>query len=289
MKTQRLLRGASLLAATLLMDIPLAAGQSITTGEISGIVTDSTDAIVLNATVALKSVEKGYTQTTTTSAIGLYRFRLLAPGSYAVSTTVLGFAPASRNVTVAVGQIASGDIRLRTGADVTKIEVTTEAPLLDNQNADVSATFNTKQVADLPNPGNDLTYVAQTTPGAVMNTQGGFGNFSVNGLPSTSNLFTLDGMYDNDPYFNLSNAGATNLVLGSNDIQEVTVVNNGYSGQYGGFAGAYVNYISKSGSNDLHGNAIYWWNGRAMNANNWFNKERAAGNPGHSETVRECQ
>ena len=279
MKTQRLLRGVSLLAATLLIDVSLVAGQSTTTGEITGVVTDATDAVVPNAAVALKSIEKGYTQTTTTSALGLYRFPLLAPGNYAVSTSVPGFASASQNVTVAVGQIASCDIRLRTNTDITKIEVTTEAALLDNQNADVSTTFNIKQVAGLPNPGNDLTYVAQTTPGAVMNTQGGYGNFSVNGLPSTSNLFTLDGMYDNDPYFNLSNAGATNLVLGSNEIQEVTVVNNGYSGQYGGFAGAYVNYISKSGSNDLHGNAIYWWNGRAMNANNWFNKDVPPGIP----------
>jgi hypothetical protein len=278
MKTQSLLRGASFLVATLLIST-LVAGQSSTTGEITGVVTDATGAVVLNVVVGLESIEKGFTQTTTTGALGVYCFPLLAPGSYVVSTTVPDFASASRNVTVGVGQIASVDITLRTGAASTQIEVTSEAPLLDNQSPDESTTFNAKQVADIPNPGNDLTYVAQTAPGAVMNTQGGFGNFSAYGLPSTSNLFTLDGMYDNDPYFNLSNAGATNLVLGSNEIQEVTVVNNGYSGQYGGFAGAYVNYISKSGSNHFHGNAVYGWNGRAMNANNWFNKDVPLGTP----------
>lgn len=278
MKTRCLLRGAAFLSVSLLISA-LVAGQSITTGEITGIVTDATDAVVPNAAVTLKSIEKGFTQTTTTGVLGVYRFALLAPGRYVVSTAIPGFATASRNVTTAVGQIASADIKLKTGADSTRIEVTAEAPLLNSQNADVSTTFSTKQVANLPNPGNDLTYMAQTAPGAVMNTQGGFGNFSAFGLPSTSNLFTLDGTYDNDPYFNLSNAGATNLVLGSNEIQEVAVVSNGYSAEYGGFAGTYVNYISKSGSNDFHGNAIYWWNGRAMNANNWFNKDVPPGAP----------
>ena len=62
-------------------------------------------------------------------------------------------------------------------------------------------------------------------------------------------------------------------MLGSNAIGDATVVNNGYTGQYGGLAGAQVNYVSKSGTNDYHGNAIYYWNGRAMNANNWFNNQ----------------
>ncbi|HSB76133.1 MAG TPA: TonB-dependent receptor, partial [Terriglobales bacterium] len=67
----------------------------------------------------------------------------------------------------------------------------------------------------------------------------------------------------------------TNLLLGANDVQETTVVNNGYSGQYGGLAGANVNYVTKSGGNAWHGNASYWWNGRVMNANNFFNKQSA--------------
>ena len=104
-----------------------------------------------------------------------------------------------------------------------------------------------------------------------MNTQGGYGNFEVFGLPATSNVFTYNGQYDNDPFLNLNNSGATNLLLGNNDVAEVNVVVNGYSGQYGGLAGAQVNYVSKSGSNQFHGNAAWFWNGRVMNANDWFN------------------
>jgi hypothetical protein len=79
-----------------------------------------------------------------------------------------------------------------------------------------------------------------------MNTQAGYGNSATYGLPATSNLFTVNGMNENDPFLNLNNSGATNLLLGRNDIQEATVVNNGYSGQYGGLAGANVNYVTRA-------------------------------------------
>ena len=116
-----------------------------------------------------------------------------------------------------------------------------------------------------------------------MNTQktgmGGVGNFSTYGLPAISNLFTLDGMDENDPVYNVNITGATGLTLGLNEVQEATVVNNGYSGQYGRFAGANVNYVTKSGANEFHGNALYWWNGRILDANDWFNKFVQLGTP----------
>ena len=123
----------------------------------------------------------------------------------------------------------------------------------------------------VPNPGNDLTYYVQTAPGVTMNTQAGYGNSAAYGISGTSNLFTVDGMNENDPFLNLNNSGATNLLLGANDVREASVVSNGYSGQYGSLAGANVNYVTKSGSNRWHGNAEYFWDGRTMNANDWFN------------------
>ena len=89
----------------------------------------------------------------------------------------------------------------------------------------------------------------------------------------------MTGMNENDPFLNLNNSGATNLLLGQNDVQEATVVNNGYSTQYGGLAGANVNYVTKSGTNNFHGNANYFWNGRTMNANNWFNNLNGVSRP----------
>ena len=82
-----------------------------------------------------------------------------------------------------------------------------------------------------------------------MNTGQGYGNFSSYGLPSTSNLFVVNGENDMDPYLNLANSGATNLLLGTNEVQEVAVVSNGYTGQYGRQAGAQVDYVTKTGTN----------------------------------------
>src|SRR5438477_580110 len=128
--------------------------------------------------------------------------------------------------------------------------------------------MNQTQIQELPNPGNDLTYVVQTAPGVVMNTDvQGLANFSILGMPGFSYLHTMDGMNDNDNGYNLSQVGALILLLGQNQIQEATVVSTGYSGQFGGAAGGNINYITKSGGNRFHGNAQYYWNGTAFDAN----------------------
>src|ERR1039457_4641228 len=90
------------------------------------------------------------------------------------------------------------------------------AATVQTENGDIATTIVAEQLANLPNPGNDLSFVAQLAPGAVRNTQGGYGNFEVFGLPATSNVFTYNGQYDNDPFLNLNNSGATNLLLGQN-------------------------------------------------------------------------
>lgn len=245
--------------------------QSLTTGDITGTVSDPTGAVVANAKVTLRSVESGATQVRSTNAQGTYRFPLLSPGSYSVSVSAPGFQSIEKTASLSVGQAVAVNIQLELGSASQTIEVSAGGEVVQAENADMSTTISEQQVALVPNPGNDLSYIVQTAPGAVMNTQAGYGNSATYGLPATSNLFTMNGMNENDPFFNLNNSGATNLLLGKNDIREATVVNNGYSGQYGGLAGANVNYVTKSGSNKWHGNGEYFWNGRAMNANNYFN------------------
>ena len=215
-----------------------------------------------------------------TSDQGYYQFSYLKPGNYLVSVNATGFQSSEKRAVVALGASGTVNIQLALGSSATTIEVTSNAAAVETEDANLTANFGSKQLDLLPNPGNDLSAVALTSPGAVMNTAGGAtfggGNFEVNGLPATSNLFTLDGSNDNDPYFNINNSGATNLTLGLNDVQESTVVANGYSGSYGGLAGANVNYVTKSGTNVFHGNAIYWWNGSILNANNYFRNQQNA-------------
>src|SRR5437867_4120443 len=279
MNFRRLLQFAFAFAASMVLATgQLVWAQSQTTGEITGVVSDPSGAVVANANVMLKSNDKGFTQTAATNAVGVYRFSLVDPGTYTLKASASGFQQVSRVVTVTVGATVAADFKMALGNAETIVEVTGQAPVLQTENADVTATFNQLEVTNVPNPGNDLSFVAQTAPGSTMNTQGGYGNFSSYGISATSNLFTLNGMYQNDPFLNLNNSGATNLLLGQNEVQEATVVTN-ETGQYGGFAGANVNYVTKSGSNSFHGNAIYYWNGRVMNANNWFNVQQKTPRP----------
>jgi hypothetical protein len=248
------------------------AAQTATTGDVTGVVTDPSNAVVPDAKLNLKDNSKGNSQETKTNKDGGFRFYLLSPGSYTLTVTASGFQVQVRQVQVSVGQIFTADVQLSLGASTQTVTVTEAAPLIQTENGDTGTSLSEQQVQNVPNPGNDLSAIAQLAPGVVTNTQGGFGNVEAFGLPATSNLFTINGMDDNDPFLNLNNSGATNLLLGSNEIQEADVVTNGYSSSYGTFAGIDVNYITKSGGNDFHGNAIYYWNGRAMNANDWIDK-----------------
>lgn len=265
--------------------VPAAYAQSNISGDISGTVTDASGAVLSNAQVTLRSQDTGATSVTNTSSTGGYRFSLLKPGVYRVTAKSTGFESSTLTISVATGQIAQADIKLTLGQATETVEVTAIEPLLHTDNAQMSTTFDMESVQQLPNPGNDLTFVAQTSPGAVMNTQSGYGNFSVYGLPGTSNTFTVNGGYENDPYLNVNNSGATNLLLGNNDISQVSVITNAYDAAFGGLGGAQVNQISRSGTNHFHGNASYWWNGRAMNANTWFNKN--AGSPRSFDNVNQ--
>jgi len=246
--------------------------QSLTSGDVTGIVTDQSGAVLPNANVTLTNNQTGAAATRTTNSLGAYRFPLLNPGSYTVSATAQGFQTTKQSVDVSVGQASTVNIQLGLAAAAAQtVEVTAEGGVIQTENGNVSTTFSPTQIANIPNPGNDLTYYVQTSPGATMNTQMGYGNSPTFGISGTSNLFTVDGMNENDPFLNLNNSGATNLMLGSNDIETVTIVNNGYTGEYGELAGSNVNFVTKSGTNSFHGNAQYFWNGRTMNANDWFN------------------
>jgi len=258
---------------------PASFAQSLTSGSVTGTVTDPSGAAVPNANVTLKNNDTGATQTTTTNSTGAYRFALLNPGSYSLSVKAPGFQGMQQNVSVAVGQSSTVDAKLEVASTATTVEVTAQSSILQTDNGNVSTSISPEVIANTPNPGNDLSYYVQTTPGATMNTQAGYGNSATFGISATSNLFTIDGMNENDPFLNLNNSGATNLMLGANDVQTATVVNNGYSGEYGTLAGANVNYVTKSGGNKFHGNAQYFWNGRTMNANEWFLNNTGAPRP----------
>jgi hypothetical protein len=184
--------------------------QTTTSGGLAGVVIDQTTAVVPDAAVEIKDVAKGTTQSGRTDKEGVYQFPLLRPATYTLRVTHPGFQEERRSVNVQVGPPATVNITLQVATASSEITIIDEAPIIQAETGDVSTTINQKQISEVPNPGNDLTYIVQTTPGVVMNTDvpnaPGM-NFSILGMPSTSYLYSIDGV-DNPP------TGVLGLLLG---------------------------------------------------------------------------
>jgi len=279
MRSKKFFKYLSLFPLMVLVICGTAYAQTIVTGGVTGTISDPTGASVSGATLTLTSNTTADTYSTVSSPIGGYVFSLLKPGDYTLTAKKDAFKTSTQKITVLLGQNSTVNFSMELGDTSTTIEVSAAENLLQTENANIATTFDTRTVQNIPNPGNDLTYIAQTAPGVAMNTSSGpgYGNFSAFGLPGTSNLFTVNGNDYNDPFLNLNNSGASNLLLGSNDVQEVAVVSNGYTGQYGRMAGAQIDYSSRSGTNSFHGSANYYYTGSALNAEDYFLK--ASGQP----------
>ena len=272
-----LMAGAGVAVVT---SAPAAYAQTAVTGAISGVVADSTGAIVPGATVTIIDAGTNAKLTLVANAEGRYTAPDLTPGTYRISATATGLQSVTVQVTVLVGTTSTGNVQLTPTADKSVIEVTASTlPLVDTQNVALATTFNSEQIQNMPTPGGDVTTVAFTAPGVTVNAGGAYGNFSAEGLPGISNLFVLNGFDNQDPFLNLNNSGSSNLTLGQGELAEATVVLNGYNSQYGRAAGATINYTTKSGSNAFHGMADYNYNGTILNANGWFNQYQGLARP----------
>jgi hypothetical protein len=257
--------------------------QTAASGGLTGVISDPSHAVVPDAVVEIRDNTKGTAQATKTDSDGVYRFFFLAPASYTLTVSHAGFREETQNINVLLGPAGTRNITLKLAGTSATVKVTDEVPLLQAENGDASTTMNLLQVSQVPNPGNDLTYIAQTAPGAIMNTDtygvgNTSGNVSILGC-GTSNLFTINGMNDNSLFSNTNNTGVMGMMLGQNEVEEASVVSNGYSAQFGGAAGSNINYITKSGGNAFHGNAVYYWNGRALNANDWIDNAQGIPRP----------
>ncbi len=260
----------SLLAALLLTAAPLAFCQTLTTGDISGVVTDTSGALVPGATVTITSLDTNETRTEISNQEGRYRFSLLSPGNYTVSAHTAALKSNVSRLSVAVGQQAALNLTVNVQGTQETVTVTAESQILQTENANLTTSVSSAQVVSLPMNGGDLTTVAFTVPGIRMNVGGGNGNFNANGIPLTGVLFTINGADVMDPYNNLNNSGASNNLLGANEVSEAAVIINAFSPEYGRMAGGQVNLVGKTGTNTFHGNAVYNYNDAIFNAASFF-------------------
>ena len=271
-----------ILAAAAIILLPAGAwAQGETTSALLGQVTDSTNAAVAGATVTVSNRATGLRRSARTDDAGRFDFPQLQPGTYTVRAEAQGFEPRqSENVPAALGQKQTVNLTLKVAQSKESVEVSSEAPIINPGNANISTTLNATALENLPNPGGDLTYPLQFAPGALINTAGsgndfvggtnGYGNVEFNGLPALSNGYIVDGLETNDPLTNLNSGLSTNLVLGLNSIAEVTVNTLSYAVDQGRYGASQVNYVTKSGTNQFHGNLYELWNGAVLNASDYF-------------------
>jgi hypothetical protein len=160
----------------LLLLLPLSRvliAQTTNTGGLTGVVTDQSGAVVPDVDVEIKDNRKGNVQPTKTDREGVYRFFFLAPSPYTLTVTHAGFRQERRAVNVLLGPPGTVNVALEIAKTSSEITVTGEARFVQAENGDVSTTLNQKQISEVPNPGNDLTYIVQTAPGVIMNTDSG--------------------------------------------------------------------------------------------------------------------
>ncbi len=255
--------------------------QGETTSAIVGQVSDPSGAGVPGAAVTVTDKETGMKRTARTDESGRFNFPQLKPSTYSVKVEAQGFEPQENDsVSSGLGQKQTVNFTIKIARAMETVEVNSEAAILNPEDANTSTTLNTPALEDLPNPGGDLTYPLQFAAGALINTAGsgndfvggtnGYGNVEFIGLPALSNGYIVDGLETNDPLTNLNSWLSTNLVLGLNSISEVTVNTLSYAVDQGRYGASQVNYVTKSGTNQFHGNLYELWSGSKFSAADYF-------------------
>jgi len=248
----------------------LSHAQSAGTGQLLGTVRDPSGAVVAGAEVTIRNVNTDAARKFTTSETGLYTSPYLQPGRYEVRARKEGFAEVVRqNLRLEVGQTLTVDIDLPLKAAQQTVTVTTEVPLVETDKTEVSQTISQDLVENLPLNGRKWENLALLSPG--LSEDGGFGGISFRGISSLYNNNMVDGADNNQAFFSEARGRTRlNYEYSMNAIKEFTVTAAAYSAEYGRAAGGVVNAVTKSGTNDWHGDLFYFIRDRALLARDAF-------------------
>src|SRR5713101_7597350 len=245
-----------------------AAMAQIPTGGVAGIVYDPTKAVVPGAQVTLRDAQTAATRQTATSAEGYYQFPLLRPSTYELTVEFKGFQRMlQRNIVVNAGEIAHVDVTLQLGDTSQTVEVTAGIPLIEPEKTSISRAVDLNAIMSLPMLGRQINDLALTVPGTIPGAPGTqVVAFSVAGMRTQSNNYTLDGISNNDPQVN----GPLDAFRLTDAIQEFTVQTSIASPDVGRSSGAQVSIITKSGTNAVHGTLFYTGRNDLLDANDFF-------------------
>jgi hypothetical protein len=236
---------------------PASFGQAgANTGEISGTVVDSSGAAVVDATVTATNTGTGFKQSARTSETGIYRLTLLPLGSYEVETQATGFAGSKHTgVELNAGAVRTVDVTLQVAGTATTVEVVAGAALTDPSRSDIGATLSANMVRNLPlvsrNPYNFILF--QPNVSGRGNTEFGVPRkINANGFNGRIN-YQIDGSNNTES----DRAGIRLIPISDTYVEEIQSVSNGFAPEYGNTVGTVFNTITKSGSNEYHGEAAY--------------------------------
>ncbi len=233
--------------------------QSSTQGSIAGTVMDPSGATVANAAVTIHNVATDAEIKLTADNSGYFKAPLLEPGTYTVTFSATGFAGyRADGVIVLVGQVTGIEPRLALASASASVEVTEQAPVLNTDSPDVAASLNERALETIPINNRRWSSLAMTTPGIVADTSG-FGLISVRGISTILNNVEIDGADDNQAYYAEERGRTREAYSTSGSAVREFAVNTGvYSAEYGRAAGGVVTSVTKSGTNQLHGQAYFW-------------------------------
>ena len=232
-------------------------------GGLRGTVTDQTDAVVAGAKVTVTNEATGVKQTTESTSAGVYNFPNLLVGTYTLRVEAKGFTPyANKGIAVSSNQVVEANAKLNIGGEATTVEVAAGAEAVETTTSQVSNTFGTRQIVDIPTASSNLLNLAvlapnTTTQGGGVLGQGG----SVGGTRPRMNGFSVDGVDDNSQ----SVTGSLSTVV-NDAVAEFNLVTNQFSAEYGHSAGGQFNIITKSGTNNWHGTTAWETQNRKLNA-----------------------
>src|SRR5579864_4711595 len=252
---QRLVTVALLVAAC----GALVYAQSTTDGAIGGTVYDTNGAVVANAKVVVHNKGTNAETTITTDGSGYFRVNKLQPGAYTVAISEQGFAPfKSEQVIVQVGSVTELSPHLAIGSSTETVDVSAEAPQINSSTPEFAPTLNQVAISNLPINGGRWSSFAVLTPGVVANSSG-FGLLSFRGISTLLNNNTVDGADNNQAFFS-EERGRTRAGYSTPKvaIEEFQVNTSNYSAEYGRSAGGVVNTVTKSGTNNIHGEGYFY-------------------------------
>jgi len=239
--------------------------QATASATIQGTVTDHSGAVVTGAQVVAKNKGTDVSRTTSTTDTGYYQFELLPVGTYVVTISKTGFASISQTIEVLIGQTATINAELKTGSMSEMIEVTSEAPLLDQTKTSVSQTITPTEVEELPMVGRDVANLAYLAPGVKATdsydpTKNRYAILSVNGAGGRNVNVTVNGVDNKD-----NTVGGPVMQLPLEAVQEFQISTQRFSAENGRSEGAAINMITKQGTNLYHGSVFGFFRNTNLN------------------------